>query len=92
MPNLTPLGWVFLAWGIVTILLVLLLIYRSIVGMKEEDGLYLDDAESHFKTEQQGILGRLDSIWPYIKGLGYASGGLLLTMLGMFVYRVMKTF
>jgi hypothetical protein len=90
MPNLTPLGWMFLAWGIVTILLVLLLIYRSIVGMKEEDQLFLDASESHFEKEQQGILGRLELIWPYIKGLSYASGALLLTMAGVIAYRVMK--
>ena len=46
MPNLTMLGWMFLVWSIVTGVLTLVLIYRSVVGMKEDDQLFLDPAES----------------------------------------------
>ncbi len=88
MPNYTPLGWVFLAWSIVTIALAMLLIYRSIVSMKEDDQLFLDAAESHFEKEQQGVILRLNTIKPYITGLVISSACLMATMLGLLVYRI----
>lgn len=88
MPDLSLLGWMFVAWGIVTVSLVLLLIYRSVIGMKEDDQLFLDAAESHFEKEQQKVLAKLQWIGAYAKRLGYVSGGLILGMLGVLIYRV----
>ena len=88
MPNLSLLGWLFVAWGIVTVILVLLLIYRSVIGMKEDDQLFLDAAESHFEKEQQKVLAKLQWIGVYAKNLGYVSGGLILAMIGVLFYRV----
>ena len=92
MPNLTLLGWMFLAWGVVTGVLALLLIYRSVVGMKEDDQLFLDAAESRFEEEQHAILAKLEQIKPYVKGLGIASGGLLAAMISLVAYRVGMSF
>ncbi len=92
MPNLTLLGWMFLAWGVVTGVLALLLIYRSVVGMKEDDQLFLDAAESRFEEEQHAILARLERLKPYVKGLGIASGGLLAAMISLVAYRVGMSF
>ena len=88
MPNLTLLGWLSLTWGIVSVSLVLLMIYRSVVGMKEDDQLFLDPAESHFEAEQHQILAKLERINFYAKRLGLASGGLLAAMLGLAIYTV----
>jgi hypothetical protein len=86
MMRLTLLGWMFLAWSMITSALVLLLIYRSVVEMKEDDQLFLDKAEAQFEKEQHEILKRLDQITPYLKGLGIASGGLLAAMIGLVIY------
>ena len=88
MPNLTLLGWMFLAWSVVTGLLGLLWIYRSVVGMKEEDQLFLDAAESRFQDDQQLILAKLERIRPLVKALGIASGSLLAAMLLVVLYLV----
>jgi hypothetical protein len=90
MPNLTLLGWLFVAWSTVSIALTMVLIYRSIVSMKEDDQLFLDAAESHFEKEQQGILLRLDGLRPYVKGLAIMSGSLLASMVGLIAYRVIS--
>lgn len=87
MPDLSLLGWIFGAWGIVTVCLVLLLIYRSVIGMKEDDQLFLDAAESHFEAEQRQILAKLNRINFYAKRLGLVSGGLLVAMAGVVIYR-----
>ncbi len=88
MPNLTMLGWMFLVWSIVTGVLTLVLIYRSVVGMKEDDQLFLDPAESRFEDEQHAILAKLQNIRPYAMGLGMASAGLMAAMIGLVAYRV----
>ena len=38
MPTLTPLSILTVAWVAVTLVFLSLLLYRSLVGMKEEDG------------------------------------------------------
>lgn len=86
MPNLTLLGWMFLAWGIITAGFVLLMIYRSVIGLKESDLLFLDAAESRFEEQQKATLSKLARTGPYAKGLGYASGSLIVAMCGLVVY------
>jgi len=86
MPNLTLLGWMFVAWNVVTLSLVLLLIYRSVVSMKENDQLFLDAAESRFEDDQHQVVAKLNQITIYAKRLGLLSGGLLAGMVGLLVY------
>lgn len=74
-------------WAAVTTILAVLLIYRSIVGMKQEGQLFLDPAEAGFETEQKQILTKLGRIGPAIKGLSIVSIALLLGVAGIWVYR-----
>jgi len=46
------LMWPFVAWGVVTAVLVILLIYRSTLTMQEDDQLFLGESESHMEKEQ----------------------------------------
>jgi len=87
-----PLTWSLIAWSCVTAILVVTLIYRSLVSMKEDDQLFLDPAESKLQQEQEEILHRIQRIDPYAKGLGFASGGLLLVSGAVFMYEAMSRF
>jgi hypothetical protein len=87
-----PLTWTLIAWGAVTGVLVLIVIYRSLVSMKEDDQLFLDPAESKLQEEQQQILKRIHRIDPYAKGFGFASAGLLLASAGVFMYEALNRF
>ena len=87
-----PLTWSLIAWSCVTAVLVAILIYRSLVSMKEDDQLFLDPAESKLQQEQQEILHRIRRIDPYAKGLGFASGGLLLVSGAVFMYEALSRF
>jgi hypothetical protein len=40
------LEWLLIAWGIVTAILIILLIYRSTLTMKEDDQLFLDESST----------------------------------------------
>jgi hypothetical protein len=87
-----PLTWLLIAWGCVTAVLVVTLIYRSLVSMKEDDQIFLDPAESKLQREQEEILHRIQRIDPYAKGLGVASAGLLLASGGVFMYEALRRF
>jgi len=87
---LTPITWMLLAWGIVTCAFVGLMIYRSVIGMREDDQLYLDSTV--LEGQQKEIIAKLDRIAPYTKGFGWASAGLLLVIAGYSMYQAFTRF
>ncbi len=82
------LGGLLTVWGVLTGVLVLLLIYRSVVGMHEEDQLFLDPSEEHMAKEQKEILKKVEKVRPYVYVLGTASGVLLLVILGVWAWQL----
>ena len=87
---LTSLAGIWIVWGAITALLVSLIIYRSVIGIKEDDQLFLDadnPAEARIQAEQQAILLRVNKLGRYIKSLGFASGAVLLFIAGVWIYR-----
>jgi hypothetical protein len=78
--GVTPLTAMLLVWGIVTCVFIGLMIYRSVIGMREEDQLYL--GSSVLAGHQREIVAKLDRIAPYTKGFGWASVGLLFLIAG----------
>ncbi len=90
MSGLSALEILFVFWAVVTVAFVGLLIYRSLVGMKEEDTLILSAAEAKMEEEQRLILTRLNQIRPYLLGLGWLSGLLLAAIVGLWVFQKLK--
>jgi hypothetical protein len=87
LSNVSAFNALLIAWGILTGVLVLLLIYRSIVSMKEEGQVFLDPAEANLEAEQQLILKRLEKVDRYVKSFGIAAGSLLIVIAGIWLYR-----
>ena len=57
---MTPgLEWLLIAWGIVTGILIILLIYRSTLTMKEDDQLFLDESSSAMAAEQRDLIAKV---------------------------------
>lgn len=84
---MSPLVMLLMAWGALTAVLIILLIYRSTLTMQEDDQLFLDEAESHMEKEQAEILSKVNKITPFIKALGAVSGVMILLIAGIFVYQ-----
>jgi hypothetical protein len=81
------LEWLLIAWGGLTVILIILLIYRSTLTMQEDDQLFLDESESHMALEQQEVMSKVNKITPVVKVLGAASGLMFLVIAGLFIYQ-----
>jgi hypothetical protein len=73
----------------VTIVLVALLIYRALIGMREEDQLFLATGEEHQAAEQQVLQARIHNVNKFAVWLGVLSGLLLIGMASLWVYENM---
>lgn len=92
MSGVSPMMSMLLAWGAVTTAFVLLMIYRSLITMREDDQLFLDAAQKAAAAEQQEIQKKLSRLRPYTKGLGVASACLGAGVVGLWVYQAMSRF
>ncbi len=81
------LVWLLIAWGVLTAILIVLLIYRSTLTMREDDQLFLDEAGSHMELEQREVLRRVNQINPFVRVFGACSGVLILLIAGMWIYQ-----
>ncbi len=90
MSGLSALEILLILWAAVTVVFVGLLMYRSLVGMREEDTLILSAAEAKMEEEQRQILIRLGKIRPYLIGVGWLSAALLAAVLVLWVFQKLK--
>jgi hypothetical protein len=77
-------------WGVVTAAWLALMVYRSFVGMREEDTIYLSAGEAKMEAEQRVIQERLHKLAPYTRTLGYGSLALALACAGIWGYGVLR--
>ena len=83
---MSMLMWPLAVWGVLTAVLIILLIYRSTLTMKEADQLFLDESSSAMATEQTELIAKVNKINPLVKVLGASSGLMILVVAGWAVY------
>jgi cellobiose-specific phosphotransferase system component IIC len=76
---------VAIVWGIFTVGLIILLIYRSTLTMQEEEQLFLDDANSHMQQEQTELLTKVNRLRIPVWVFGGGSGVFLLVLLFLWI-------
>jgi len=76
-----------IVWGVITAVLVVLLIYRSTLSMHEDEQLFLDEASSSMRLEQEEVQKKMRKVAPLVKILGAASGVLILLIAGMAIWQ-----
>lgn len=76
----------FIVWGALTVVLIILLIYRGTLNMHEDDQLFLDEAESHMAREQQELIVRMNRLQPWVWIFGASSAVLIVVIAAVFVY------
>ncbi len=83
---MSPLTLLLIAWGVLTAILILLLIYKSTLTMHEDDSIFLNESESQMEKDQVEILKKMNKITPIVKVLGALSGAMILVIAGLFIY------
>jgi hypothetical protein len=81
-----PLFSVLIVWGIVTAALVILLVYRGTLEVREDDQIFLDSAGDSMAREQRVIVARIEKLSRPIKLLMITSIVLLLAAGGFWIY------
>jgi hypothetical protein len=77
----------FIVWAVLTGALVLLLIYRYIIEMHEDDQLFLHEGEKRMSDEQAETVVKLRRLQPYIRVLGALSAVMIVVIAGMRLYQ-----
>jgi hypothetical protein len=84
---MSPMVGLLIAWGILTAILIVLLIYKSTLTMHEDDSIFLNDTESQMQKDQTEVLAKMKKITPILKVLGAVSGAMILIIAGLFIYQ-----
>lgn len=81
-----------IAWGVITGLLAILVIYRGTLSSKEDDQIFIDAAEAHHVQDQQVLIAKMSRLTKPIITLAVLSGLLLLSSAGFWIYLGLKSF
>ena len=85
-----PVLYLMIAWGIVTAIFVILLIWRGVLSSHEDDQIFLDAAEEHMAREQRELVAKITSLSRPLLVSGVLSGVLLLLAGGLWIYQGLK--
>jgi len=86
------LDMLMISWGVITVALVVLVVYRGTLSSKEDDQIFIDAAEQHHYREQLVIIERISRLTKPIIALAVLSGALLLASAGVWIYQAFKSF
>ena len=81
-----PMTPLLILWAGLTVVLVILLIYRSTLAMHEDDQLFLDTAEAHMAKEQEELIVKMNKITPWVRVSAAGSAVLLVVIAGLWMY------
>lgn len=86
-----PMFYLLLVWGVVTVVFIALMIWRSLLSSHEDDQMFLDTADGQMAREQHELVHKIDALGRPLLTSGIASGVLLLVMVAMVVYHGLKS-
>jgi len=81
-----------LAWGLVTAILIVFLIYRSSLQTREEDQIFLGPAEETMANDQRMLVARIEKLSKPITALIVLSSALLVASAGLWLWQAFKSF
>jgi len=86
----SPLGIVLSIWAVVVGIYIVLLFIGSLVGLREEDTLYLSAGEAKLAAEQRQVQNRIDKLAPYKRGFGYGSLAMTVVLAAVWIGGVVR--
>ncbi len=73
-----------IAWLVVTAVMIFFLVWRAVIGLREEDQLFIDPGEEHLAREQREIVSKLERLRPYV--IGSVTGSIVLAVVTFAVW------
>jgi hypothetical protein len=90
MSGFTPIEIVATLWAAVAIIYLALFLIRSVIGMKEEDNLYLSAGETRLAEEQKEIMKTITKWDSVTHKFGYAALAMTILLAGMWGFSVAR--
>jgi hypothetical protein len=90
MMGFVPVMWI--AWGGLVLLMLVLKIYIGRLSRDENDQLVLDDAFNNLKTEQAANIARISKVQPIGTATIWLAGAATLFVIGYYILDVIKQF
>ncbi len=81
-----------ITWAAITVIFMALMIWRTLLTSHEDDQIFLSKGEDYMAREQQELIAKITRLARPIMTTGIASGGLLLLIVGIYVYEGLKHF
>ena len=87
-----PVMYLLIGWGVVTVVFLALVAWRSVLTSHEDDQIFIDSAEEIMAKEQRELVAKINKLSRPVLMSGICSGVLLLVIAGIFVYQGLKNF
>ena len=87
-----PIFYLLIAFGIITAVFLVLLIWRSLLESHEDDQIFIDSAQDHMAREQRELVAKINTLSRPIMASGIAAGGLILVIAGLWLYQGLQHF
>ena len=75
-----------IVWTLVTAALIVVAAYRGVLAKDETDRIFISRAENRLAQRQQQIIAKVSRLDQFVKGLAWASGGLLLVCAAVWIW------
>jgi hypothetical protein len=86
----SPLNIVLAIWVVVVGIYFVLLFVGSLVGLREEDTLFLSAGEAKLEAEQRQVQKRIDRLSPYKRGFAYGSLAMTVVLAAVWIASVVR--
>lgn len=84
------LTWLLVGWALFATIFVLLWIYRGVVGMGQEDQLFLTSAGRGFEAQAAAANAKIARLRPFVWGSGLVLLAFTLATAGVFVMQSLQ--
>jgi len=85
--SISLLFGMLIAWLVVTAVFIALWVYRAVIGLKEDDVLFIDPGEDRLLKEQRELNTRIERLRPFLVGAFVTLVVLGLATFGLWVYQ-----
>jgi hypothetical protein len=86
----SPMSIILAIWTVVVGIYIVLLFIGSLVGLREEDTLYLSAGEAKMEAEQRQVQKRIGKLAPYKRGFAYGAIAMTVVLAATWIASVVR--